>query len=97
MIVIIAALLAAPTFAGILLIVHGSRRRVAVASFRVPPAEETAESVRRFHAASERFANIELAWERFSHGRALLLDDMRAAASGGARRRRKAGPITRWI
>jgi len=97
MIVFIAALAAAPTLAGLLLLLHGPRRKVAVAAFRVPPAEETAESVRRFRAATERYANVEMVWDRFSRGRALLLDEMRAAADRGARRRRARGPITRWI
>jgi hypothetical protein len=54
----------------------------------IPPAEETAAAVRRFRSAAERFSTLDLAWERFSRGRALFLDDIRLAAARRARRAR---------
>jgi hypothetical protein len=48
---------------------------------RMPSAEETAESVRRFREASERAVMMDFVWENYSRGRALFIEEMRVAAS----------------
>jgi hypothetical protein len=52
----------------------------------VPTAEETAESIQRFHEAAERSEMVDFIWERYSKGRAILLDDIRQIAKRGKRR-----------
>lgn len=93
---LIALLMVLPVLATIVGLVLGSRHRAAWPSFRIPPAEETAASVTRFRDTAERFIMLDMAWEKFSQGRALLVDDMRSTASRGPRRRLKE-PIPRWI
>jgi hypothetical protein len=58
---------------------------------RIPSAEETAESVRRFREAAERSEMMDFIWDRCSKGRALFLDDIRRAAG----RRKKKEPNAR--
>jgi hypothetical protein len=53
---------------------------------RIPSAEETAESVRRFCEVAERAMMIDFIWDRYSKGRALFLGDMRRAAAQGKKR-----------
>lgn len=84
-----AVLLAAPSLLVLARLAAPGRRRPPLLSLRVPSVEETAASIGRFRLTAERWASLELAWERYSHGRALLLDEMRRAAAG-PRRARKA-------
>ena len=65
----------------------GPRRGPAV---RLPSAEETAESIRRFREAVRRSELLDFVWERYSQGRGLLLEEMRSAAAKPKRRTRKA-------
>lgn len=85
----------------LVLLLHGrGGRRTAWPSFRIPPAEETALSVRRFQKAAERDRMVDFVWERYSQGRALLLEDFRRAAAARPRRRAPGAgkaPIPRWI
>ena len=57
-------------------------------SFRIPSAEETAESVRRFQAAAERAAMLDLVWDRYSQGRALIVERIYRIKLAGRGRRR---------
>lgn len=88
------ALLAGPSALFVVLLVLGERRRVvAVPVFRIPPAAETAESCLRFREAAERDRMLDFVWERYSRGRALLVDDMRRSIAGTRRSRRRPRPI----
>lgn len=42
----------------------------------LPAAEETAQSVRRFQEAADRYMMTDFIWERYSQGRGLLTDDL---------------------
>lgn len=80
-------LLLCPPAVMLLMMVLGARRRTPVPSFCVPAAEETAESVRRFREAAERELPLDFAWENFSRGRALLIDDMHRRINASRPRR----------
>lgn len=59
------------------------------AALRLPSAEETAESVRRFREAARRSELLDFVWERYARGRGLLLEEMRREAAKPKRRARK--------
>ncbi|UPT72614.1 MAG: hypothetical protein M0D55_11680 [Elusimicrobiota bacterium] len=73
--------------AGHIVLTRGPRRKALAwkpapgAPLRIPSAEETAESVRRFREASERAVMMDFVWENYSKGRALFIEEMRIAAS----------------
>jgi hypothetical protein len=64
----------------------------------IPAAGETSESILRFRETAERFLMVEFAWDRYSKGRGLLMDDIRRAT---LRKSRKAvsqtNPIPKWL
>jgi hypothetical protein len=40
---------------------------------------------------------LDFVWERYSRGRALLVDDMRRSIAGTRRSRRRPRPIGKWV